>query len=282
MEIVRLLAGTIVLRPYVFVFLSAYLVLAVPTWGWRRTALYTVLGYTIAWAAEYSSIHNGFPFGLYTYISEPTLGKELWVAGVPFMDSLSFVFLTFAGLQTARLALDPLKHYPRRWDLRWATTEQPIRRRTWALAGMLTMGLDIIIDPVTLLGDRWFLGRIYYYNHGGSYSGVPLSNFAGWALLSWTILGVFLALDRRFLRQKWGHWRSYPADALWGAGLFAGVLAFGLGVTWAIGEVGLAMVGCAWTAMMIGPILARVQRQRGPVPLGEDRVPALDAQELGD
>jgi uncharacterized membrane protein len=280
MEIVRLLAGTIVLRPYVFVFLSVFLVLAVPTWGWRRTALYTVLGYAMAWSAEYSSIHNGFPFGLYTYIHEPTLDKELWIAGIPFMDSLSFVFLTFAGLQTARLALEPLECRRRRWDLRWAAAEQPIRWRTWALAGVLTMGLDIILDPVTLLGHRWFLGRIYYYNHAGLYAGVPLSNFAGWALLSWAITGVFLLLDRRFFRQRWGNWRSYPADALWGAGLFAGVLGFGLGVTFAIGEVALGITGCVWVIVMLGPILARVQRQRAQAPLDEDRVPALSGPGL--
>jgi uncharacterized membrane protein len=282
MAMLRLLAGTLVLRPYVFVFLSVYLLLAVPTWGWRRTALYTVLGYILAWAAEYASIHTGFPFGLYTYISAPTLGKELWVAGVPFMDSLSFVFLTFAGLQTARLALEPLKREAPGWGIRWTATEQPVRWRTWALAGLLTMGLDIVIDPVALRGDRWFLGRIYYYNHGGLYSGVPLSNFAGWALLSWTIIGVFLALDRWLLRARWGSWRSYPADAIWGAGLFAGILAFNLAVTFAIGEVGLGLAGCVWSALMLGPILARVRRQRAPVPSGGDQVRALDGQGVAD
>ena len=30
------------------------------------------------------------------------------------------------------------------------------------------------------MGDRWFLGRMYYYPEGGIYFGVPLSNFVGW------------------------------------------------------------------------------------------------------
>ena len=29
--------------------------------GWRRTALYTVIAYLIAFVCEYSSVHNGFP-----------------------------------------------------------------------------------------------------------------------------------------------------------------------------------------------------------------------------
>ncbi len=267
MDVLRLLAGTLVLRPYVFVFLSVYLALAVPSWGWRRTALYTVMGYIVAWAAEYASTHVGFPFGLYTYISAPTLEKELWVAGVPFMDSLSFVFLTFAGLQTARLAVEPLKRGPLGWwDVRWAELDRPPHWRAWLLAGLLTMGLDVIIDPASLRGDQWFLGRIYYYPGGGPYFGVPIANFIGWALVSWAITGVFLALDGRFLRPRWGKWRGYPADALWGAGLFAGVLAFNLAVTFAIGQIALGLVGCLWAALMLGPIVARVRRQRAPAP----------------
>lgn len=278
----ELLAGTVLLRPYVFVFLLVYLALAVPTWGWRRTVLYTVLGYALAWTAEYSSIHNGFPFGLYTYISAPTIDKELWVAGVPFMDSLSFVFLTFAGLQTARLILEPLTTQSAEWDIRWAAPARPIRWQVWALSGLLTMGLDIITDPATLHGDRWFLGRIYFYPGGGIYAGVPLSNFAGWALLSWTIVGVFLLLDRHLLREKWGDWRSYPADALWGAGLFAGVLAFSLTVTFAIGEVVLGLLGCAWTALMLMPVVMRVRQQRAPAPATLGQAAGRDAPDPAD
>ncbi len=255
----KLVAGTVALRPYVFLFLAAFVTLAVLTWGWRRTLVYAVLGYGLAWAAEYSSIHTGFPFGLYTYISAPTQDKELWVAGVPFMDSLSFVFLTFAGLQAARLALSSLAPGMRGWwDLRWARPYQPIGWPTWLLAGLLTMGLDVIIDPVALRGDRWFLGLIYDYPNGGQYFGVPLSNFAGWALLAWTITGVFLLLDRVVLRKWWGDWNSYPGDALWGAALFAGVLAFNLSATFAIGEALLGLIGCVWAAAMLAPLATRL------------------------
>jgi uncharacterized membrane protein len=255
----RLLVGTLLLRPYVFVFLVVFVTLAVLAWGWRRTLLYAVLGYALAWAAEYASIHIGFPFGFYTYISAPTADKELWVAGVPFMDSLSFVFLTFAGLQAARLALSPVAPGGQgRWDLRWTRPQQPPGWATWLLAGVLTMGLDIIIDPVALRGDRWFLGLIYDYPGGGQYFGVPLSNFAGWALLAWIIVGAFLLLDRLLLRRWWGAWKGYPGDAMWGAALFAGVLAFNLVATFAIGEVVLGLMGCAWAALMLAPLVARL------------------------
>jgi len=258
----RQLIGTFVLRPYVFGFLLAYLLLAAPAWGWRRTLLYTALGYLLAFGAEYSSIHNGFPFGPYTYVSEPTRERELWVAGVPFMDSLFFVFLTFAGLQAARLALAPLRPGRlHRWDWRWARPFDVPGWRVWVLVGLLTMGLDVVIDPVALLGERWFLGRIYLYPGGGPYFGIPLANFASWALVAWTVTGGFLLLERLVLGRALREWRGYMADALGGAALFAAVLAFNPAVTFAIGEVLMGLVGCFWAALMLGAVVVRVGRR---------------------
>src|SRR5580704_10144867 len=103
----RLLLSTIILRPYVFIFLACYVFIAIASFGWRTTALFTALTYAVALACEWSSVHNGFPFGLYHYI-EATRGREIWIAGVPFMDSLSFTFLSFASYTLALLVSSPL------------------------------------------------------------------------------------------------------------------------------------------------------------------------------
>ena len=262
MRFIELLVGTILLRPYVFIFLGVFLLLTVPSWGWRRTLIFALQGYLLAWVAEYSSIHNGFPFGYYSYISQPTIERELWVAGVPFMDSLSFVFLTFAGLQTARAWLEPLLSGPRgAWDIRWREGVRSFRWPTWILAGILTMGMDVVIDPLALRGDHWFLGAIYAYPVEGLYFGVPWQNFAGWALLSWAILGLF-ALEEAAIFRRWlGGWRSYPGEVLCGTGLFIGVLAFNLAITFAIGETGLGLVGCCVSLLMAGPVAYRLLSQ---------------------
>lgn len=102
-----LLLGTIVLRSYVFAFLLLYLFAAVVDMGWRRTLLFTLLGWGVAFTAESLSIRVGVPFGLYHYLPT-TADRELWIAGVPFMDSLSFVFLAYASWTLACLALLPL------------------------------------------------------------------------------------------------------------------------------------------------------------------------------
>ena len=74
-----LVLGTLALRPYVFVFLAAYLVAGVLDLGVRRTLLFTACVWPIALGAELSSTRTGFPFGFYTY-TEATRGQELFVA----------------------------------------------------------------------------------------------------------------------------------------------------------------------------------------------------------
>src|ERR1700680_744560 len=98
----HLLLSTIALRPYVFIFLASFLFISIANFGLRTTILFTVITYIVSLACEWSSVHNGFPFGLYHYI-DATRGRELWIAGVPFMDSLSFTFLGFASYTVALL-----------------------------------------------------------------------------------------------------------------------------------------------------------------------------------
>jgi uncharacterized membrane protein len=246
LEFLRLLAGTVMLRPYVFTFLAVYLFLAITTIGWRRTVLFTTVAYILAFLCEYSSIHNGFPFGLYQYISE-TKEKELWIAGVPFMDSLSFTFLSFVSFELAVLLRSPLK--VNRSDLQVISLE-PVRSSwmTTLLAGLLMMYLDIVIDPVALQGEKWFLGKIYYYPNGGSYFGVPISNFIGWFITCVLIVRVYLFLEK-WVTQRSGM-LQYRFKGLGAAGLYFGVLGFNLAVTFLIGEL---MMG--WVSSFIGLLM---------------------------
>src|ERR1700724_3788221 len=115
----HLLLATIELRPYVFIFLAAFLAIAIINFGLRTTLLFTALTYAVSLACEWSSIHNGFPFGLYHYV-DATRARELWVFGVPFMDSLSFTFLGFASYTVALLLSAPI--YRRGADVRLLAT----------------------------------------------------------------------------------------------------------------------------------------------------------------
>ena len=99
-----LLLGTILLRPYVFGFLLAFLAAGRADLGWRAHPAFMGAVWPVAWVAEFASTRVGVPFGLYHY-TETTRGRELFIANVPFFDSLSFVFLAYAAFCLARLVL---------------------------------------------------------------------------------------------------------------------------------------------------------------------------------
>jgi putative membrane protein len=108
--------------------------------------------------------------------------------------------------------------------------------------------LDVVIDPVALRGDRWFLGKIYYYPDPGVHFGVPIANYVGWAVVGLVALGLYQRLDRRLPDHESEEvgvggasagpppTRNVARRLLVGCALYYGILAFNLAVTFWIGE----------------------------------------------
>ncbi len=243
-DILQTAINTVTMRPYVFAFLAAYLFVASAHLGWRKTFSFTVIGYLISFISEYSSINTGFPYGWYYYI-ETTRGQELWIAGVPFFDSISYVFLAYCSYAMALLVVSPVKASRRDF----LTLETRAIRRSFAvlfLASLLQAFLDIIIDPVALQGRRWFLGQIYGYREAGCHFGVPISNYLGWWVVSLLLILALQIVDRR--RGKVpdkppaGVWNP-PFRALYGPLLFLSVIVFNITVAFLIGEKLMATTG---------------------------------------
>jgi uncharacterized membrane protein len=238
----RIALGTFTMRPYVFAFFATYLVAAVLHLGWRKTIWFTGVGYLIAFGSEYSSINNGFPYGWYYYL-DATRGKELWVAGVPFFDSLSYVFLCYCSYATALLVLSPVKGS--RWNL--VTLETGRLRRSFSallLGSLFQVFLDIVTDPVALQGERWFLGKIYGYREVGTHFGIPLSNYLGWWLVSALMIGALQLIDRLVGgKERPSGIVPAPFSSLYAPFLYLCVVIFNLGVTVYIGEKLMALTG---------------------------------------
>jgi uncharacterized membrane protein len=243
MEIPVLFLKTIALRPYVFVFLGAFLFVAIVSMGLRRTLVFLLGTWVVAFLSEFCSTRTGFPYGLYHYTGS-TRGEELFLWNVPFMDSLSYSFLLFASFSTALFFLSPLR--VSRSDVQIADTFA-IRRswKTLILTALFMMLIDFVIDPVALRGDRWFLGRIYFYDEAGAYFGVPLSNALGWGLVGLAATWLYQRIEGRWLAGAFrdSGVRILPFRGLYGLGLYFGVLAFNLFVTGWIGERGLLIAG---------------------------------------
>lgn len=242
MDLAARIVGMVVHRPYVFVFFTFFLVVAVARIGWRRTALFATIAYLVAFAAEFSSTRNGFPFGLYHYI-DVTRDRELWIGNVPFWDSLSFSFLSYLGWRLGVFVYAPL--VVRAGDFQVAETREIATSWRVCLTGAFLMTLlDVVIDPLTLRGERWFLGQVYYYPYGGIYFGVPLSNFAGWFLVGVTTIRIYQLLEGR---RSWAAGsrgiRHLPYGGLAEPFFYFGILLFNLALTFAIDEQLLGTIG---------------------------------------
>jgi putative membrane protein len=267
--VLQVLWHTLSARPYVWAFMLAFLATAIPTLGRQRALIFLVAGTTVAFLSEFVSIRTGFPYGHYFYRYENLDPLELVVggrppegspletaAGVPFFDSLSYSFMAYASYMLALFFTAPL--YVRgAFDLQLADTRaMRASAKTWFLATFFMGLLDVIVDPVAFLGDRWFLGRIYGYENEGSYYHVPFTNQLGWWLVASVTFFAVQTLDRRFVRSDSGQ-RRLPVRALLGPGIWIGCAIFNIAIAFWIGETRLGFSGSYILAPIVALVIAR-------------------------
>src|SRR5436305_10205322 len=178
------LAGTVFHRWYVTIFGLAFLFFAVRHLGWRKTLLYGVLAFGVGALAENGSVHVGFPYT--TYAFNPALrGEELFIGDVPLMVPLSYTFMGYFAFAAGRLVVSG----PRRTR----------GRATWQelMLGVVLMVWAVwIFDPVSRLGDRWFLGPVFHYAGPGFWFGLPLGSQLGFTLTAVILIGLLTWLAR--------------------------------------------------------------------------------------
>ena len=242
MEFIALFFKTILFRPYVFAFLAAFLFTAVQLIGWPRTWRFWVISWATAFVCEFSSTRTGIPFGWYTY-NGSTIGQELYVSNIPFMASLSFSFLLYAAYCMALCYLLPRDadgSASRLLPLRFDSST----RTSWPmllLTALFFTFIDMVIDPVALRGDRWFLGKIYIYHDPGIHFGVPMTNYVGWAVVALISLSIYFPLDHRLTPLSTMDGTATTQRILMGVGLYYCVLAFNLAITFWIDETLLGL-----------------------------------------
>jgi putative membrane protein len=249
LEFLRLLGGTVIYRPYVYGFFVCFLVFSAKRFRIRSFLAYFGIAYLTAYLSEYSATRNGFPFGIYTYI-DTTRTRELWLSNIPFWDSLSFVFLSYFSWIVAACVRNPR-------SAQTALLEWP----TAILGGLLMMLLDVVIDPLTLLGDQWFLGKIYFYPQGGQYFGVTLTNFLGWFFVGTMTLFIFQACAHR---ARWDFPAVSRLEGLGCFGVYAGVLFFNLSITAWIGAWTLFAASSLITVATLSFVTQRILCRRTP------------------
>lgn len=181
----RQVYGSFIERWYVTVFGVVFLYCALRHLGWRRTLLYAVIAFGVGIAFENASVHVGFPYTKYAF-NQHLRHKELFVGDVPLIVPLSYTFLGYFAFAAARIVVSGP----------WRTRGLRVWHE-YVLGVVLMVWAVWILDPVSRLGHRWFLGELFRYNGPGFWFGLPLGSQAGFTLTALILVGVltYLAYD---------------------------------------------------------------------------------------
>ena len=153
-------------------------------YGVMRMAIFTVLILVISWSYETMSIMTGFPFGHYHY-SENFYGP--WVGVVPFMIMPAYFAMGYMSWTIGHILLDKRNSAINGWDI----IVLP------AVASFVMVMWDMCFDPhaSTIHGH-------YVWHEGGTYFGVPFSNYLGWYLCVFTFYFIFSLIINRTSNTK--------------------------------------------------------------------------------
>jgi uncharacterized membrane protein len=148
------------------------------TYGWRGILFFLVVCLGVSNAFENLSILTGFPFGWYHY--SDAMGPKLFL--VPLLIGPAYFGVGYLSWTLARVILGDE-------DARLAGL---LSFATPAIASFIMVSWDLTIDPtMSTIAGNWV------WRNGGSYFGVPLSNFLGWYLTVFAFFQCFALYARR-------------------------------------------------------------------------------------
>jgi uncharacterized membrane protein len=174
-----------VLPPAAFAFIHGKI-----TYRLRGTLVFNILCLGIGTFFESLSLRTGFPFGHYFFTG--LMGPQL--LRLPVLLALAYVGMCYLSWIVALLIL--------------GYQNKPLSGRQIVLlpliAGFVMVAWDLAMDPVWANIDH-----AWVWKSGGSYFGVPVSNFLGWYLTVYVFYQLFaLYLRRRpTLSRPPAHWR---------------------------------------------------------------------------
>lgn len=217
----------------VLVFAAASLVSAVATHGARAAVVLAVGAGGVGLVAEAVGVATGVPFGDYAYAG--TLGPQ--VLGVPVVVPAAWLMMAWPTMLAGRSVVDLLR---RRFGPVPHWVAVPLA--AWALTAW-----DLSLDPQMVAAGHWS------WEHPApalpGIPGIPLTNYAGWLLVSLVVHAVLHVGVPRGVRPG-----VSPAAAIG-----AGAPALLLGWTWLGSALGNAVFfGRPWVALWVFVVMGLV------------------------
>ena len=136
--------------------------------GTKTMLVFFLITFVVSWCFESLSIATGFPFGNYHYTDK--LGPKLGT--VPLLIMPAYFAMCYVSWNLSHAVLDKFNQ----------TSDGLLRFAVPLMASFIMVMWDMCMDPA-----RATLHQAWIWHDGGSYFGVPFSNFVGWFLCVYTI-----------------------------------------------------------------------------------------------
>lgn len=145
--------------------------------GWRNTFILFALTYTVSLLFESVGVATGWIYGPYHYTEQ--LGP-LFLGLVPYLIPLAWFMISYPSLVIAEGILGYR-----------STEDQGRNLRVAALAAVVMTALDLVLDPIMVRMGHWV------WEIDGAYFGVPLHNFLGWLVTTFSIFILYKWISGR-------------------------------------------------------------------------------------
>jgi uncharacterized membrane protein len=156
--------------------------------GWRHTLLFFGITVAVSWIYEHVGVETGLIYGAYHYTD--ALGLKL--GHVPIIIPIAWFMMIYPSYIIANLIGTGRQMMMRDKNNNHRITLAQILWLSFLSAVTMT-AWDLVVDPY-LSGPT---ERAWIWEDGGQYFGVPLHNFGGWLLTTFTIYFIFRLLSER-------------------------------------------------------------------------------------
>jgi putative membrane protein len=153
---------------------------AVYALGPRNAGIFFVGSAVVSWAFEQAGVATGLVFGPYHYTS--LLGPKL--GDVPILIPGAWFMMMYPSYVIAGLIVDgrPFGTRGRPGHVAWLA----------AIGAAVMTAWDVVVDPI-LSGPGF---RAWVWERGGPYLGVPVQNYVGWLLTTFTVFALYRGYER--------------------------------------------------------------------------------------
>jgi uncharacterized membrane protein len=159
--------------------------------GWQRTLAFFGITVAVTWCYEHVGVETGLIYGAYHYTD--ALGVKL--GNVPIIIPIAWFMMIYPSYIIANLIGSGRTMMTKNYNDIGTSLAQIL----WLsfLSALIMTAWDLVVDPY-LSGPTekaWI-----WEGGGGQYFGVPLHNFGGWILTTFTIYLLFRLLSERVLQ----------------------------------------------------------------------------------